>query len=106
MLSDDNQRWMFDKVGWLPCRADVDYSEILSRKPQMKAFIEIPQGYDEYGYIPILEFDEVLTKLAERLATAFLDASLANNPAGISRVISDAADETNTILRRANMFAD
>jgi multiple sugar transport system substrate-binding protein len=106
MLNDDNQRWMFDNVGWLPCRTDVDYSAILSRKPQMKSFIEIPQGYNEYGYIPLPEFDEIITKLAERLATAYLDASLARNNAGIAKVIADAVEETNTILRRAGHYAD
>ena len=106
MVSDDMQRWMFDNVGWLPSRQDVDYSAILSKKPQFKSFIEVPQGYTEYGYIPIGEFDEILTKFAERLAAAYLDAGLANNPAGIAKVMSDAAEETNTILRRAGLYAD
>jgi len=106
MVSDDMQRWMFDNVGWLPSRQDVDYSAILTKTPQLKAFIEMPQGYTEYGYTPIAAFDEVLTKFAERLAAAYLEASLANNPAGIAKVMSDAAEETNTILRRAGLFAE
>jgi multiple sugar transport system substrate-binding protein len=106
MANDDNQRWMFDNVGWLPSRKDVDYSEILSRKPQFKSFIEMPQGYNEYGYTTIAEFDEILTKFAERLANAYLDASLANNNAGIAKVMADSAEETNTILRRAGKYAD
>jgi multiple sugar transport system substrate-binding protein len=106
MVNDDNQRWMFDNVGWLPSRKDVDYSEILSRKPQFRSFIEMPQGYNEYGYVTIAEFDEILTKFAERLANAFLDASLANNPAGVAKVLADSAEETNSILRRAGLYAD
>jgi multiple sugar transport system substrate-binding protein len=106
MVSDDMQRWMFDNVGWLPSRQDVDYSAILTKTPQLKAFIDVPQGYSEYGYIPIGAFDEILTKFAERLAAAYLDAGLANNPAGIAKVMSDSAEETNTILRRAGLFAE
>jgi len=106
MVNDDMQRWMFDNVGWLPSRADVDYSQILSKTPQLKSFIEVPQGYTEYGYTPIGEFDEILTKFAERLAAAYLDANLANNPAGIAKVMADSAEETNTILRRAGLYAD
>lgn len=106
LISDDNQRWMFDKIGWLPARQDVDFTEILSRKPQMKAFIESPDGYGEYGYVSIGVFDELLTKLAERLANAFLDSSLAGNEAAIARVISDAAAETDTILKKANLYSE
>ena len=106
MVNDDMQRWMFDNVGWLPSRKDVDYSAILAKTPQFRSFIEMPQGYNEYGYVTIAEFDEIITKFAERLAAAYLDASLANNPAGIAKVMADAADETNTILRRAGLYAD
>jgi multiple sugar transport system substrate-binding protein len=106
MVSDDMQRWMFENVGWLPSRADVDYSQILNKKPQLKSFIEVPEGYNEYGYIPIAVFDEILTKFAERLAAAFLNAGLANNAAGIAKVMADSAEESNTILRRAGLYAD
>jgi multiple sugar transport system substrate-binding protein len=106
LVNEDNQRWMFDKIGWLPCRQDVDYSEIFTKQPQMHAFIDSPAGYQQYGYVPIIEFEEVLAKFSERLATAFLDASLAGNNAGMAKVMSDAAEETNTILRRANLYAD
>jgi len=40
------------------------------------------------------------------LAAAYLDAGLANNPAGIAKVMSDSAEETNNILRRAGLYAD
>jgi multiple sugar transport system substrate-binding protein len=106
MVNDDSQRWLFDNVGWLPSRKDVDYSALLAKKPQFKSFIEMPQGYNEYGYVTIAVFDEILTKFAERLATAFLDASLANNAAGITKVMADSAEETNTILRRAGLYAE
>jgi len=105
-VNDANQQWMLDNVGWLPSRQDVDFSEILARKPQMKAFVELPAGYQEYGYVPIAAFDELLTKLAERLAMAYLNDSLAGNKAAIAKVISDAADETNAILKKAKLFSE
>lgn len=98
MVNDANQQWLLDNVGWLPGRGDVDLKEIIARNPQFEAFVASPAGYEEYGYIPIGPFDEVMTRLAERLVTAFLDKSLANNPAGIAKVIADAAAETNQIL--------
>jgi len=106
LVNDDNQRWMLDNVGWLPSRQDVDFSGILARKPQLKGFVEMPAGFQEYGYVPIAVFDELLTKLAERLAMAYLDSSLEGNPKAIAKVISDAADETNAILTKAKLFSE
>lgn len=106
LVNDANQKWMFDNVGWLPTRMDVDFTDILNRKPQMKAFVESPKGYEEYGYIPMPAFDEIMTKLAERLVMAFLDESLAGKDAAIAKVISDAATETNAILRKAGLYGE
>jgi len=106
IVNDDNQRWMLDNVGWIPSRQDVDYSAIFAKKPQLKPFIDMPQGYNEFAYTPIACFDELLTKFADRLAAAYLDSTLANNPAGIAKLISDCADETNSVLQKAGVYAE
>jgi len=106
MVNDANQKWMLDNVGWLPARMDVDLKEIIARKPQFEAFVATAPDYEEFGYIPIGPFDELATRLAERLVAAFMDASLANNPAGIAKVIADAAEETNQILKRSNFYGE
>lgn len=106
LVSDANQQWMLDNVGWLPSRQDVDFSAILAKKPQLKGFVEMPAGYQEYGYVPIAAFDELLTKLAERLAMAYLDSSLAGNDAAIAKLIADAAEETNAILKKAKLYGE
>ena len=106
LVNDENQQWMLDNVGWLPSRQDVDFSAILARKPQLKGFVEMPAGYQEYGYIPIAAFDELLTKFAERLSMAYLNEGLAGNDAAIAKVIADAAEETNTILKKAKLFSE
>jgi len=68
--------------------------------------VEMPAGYQEYGYIPIAAFDELLTKFAERLSMAYLNEGLAGNDAAIAKVIADAAEETNTILKKAKLFSE
>lgn len=97
--------WLLENVGWLPCRQDVDYSPVTDKIPQFKAFTMSDPDYQEYGYIVIAPFDEIMTKLAERLVTAYLDASLVDNPDGIAKVIEDAANETNDILDKAGLYA-
>lgn len=98
--------WLLENVGWLPVRQDVDLSATFAKTPQFKAFAMNDPKYEEFGYTVITPFDEIMTKLAERLVSAFLDKSLANNPAGISKVIEDAANETNEILKKAKLYGE
>lgn len=105
-MNEANQQWMLDNVGWLPARQDIDLSASIAKNPQIEAFLASPEGYEEFGYIPIASFDELATKLAERLVTAFLDNSLVGNDAAIKKTLSDAAEETNTILKKAGLFSE
>ncbi len=98
-------QFLLKEVGWLPSRRDVDYEPVFKEVPQFGAFLHPDPKYEEYGYISIAPFDEVMTKLAERLVKAYLDKSLLDNPAGIAKVIDDAAKETNAILQKANLYA-
>jgi len=101
-----NLVWLLDNVGWLPVRQDINLDSVLAKKPQFKAFVMSDPKYEEFGYTVIAAFDEIMTKLAERLVAAFLDKSLANNPAGIAKVIQDAANETNEILKKAKLYGE
>jgi len=106
MNDSKNLVWMLDNVGWLPARQDVDLSAVFAKKPQLKAFVMNDPKYDEFGYVIIPAFDEIMTKLAERLVAAFLDKNLAKNPAGIAKAIADAASETNEILKKAKLYGE
>jgi len=106
MNEPENLVWLLDNVGWLPVRQDVDLSSVYSKKPQFKAFTMNDPKYEEFGYTVMASFDEVMTKFAERLVAAYLDKSLVNNPSGIDKVISDAANETNEILKKAKLYSD
>jgi len=106
MNEPENLVWLLDNVGWLPVRQDVDLSSVYSKKPQFKAFTMNDPKYEEFGYTVMASFDEVMTKFAERLVAAYLDKSLANNPSGIDKVISDAANETNEILKKAKLYSE
>jgi multiple sugar transport system substrate-binding protein len=98
--------WMLDNVGWLPARQDVDLGAVFAKKPQLKAFVMNDPKYNEFGYTIIPCFDEIMTKFAERLVAAYLDKSLANNPAGIAKTIEAAATETNDILKKAKLYSE
>ena len=96
---------MLDEIGWVPLRQQgFDSSSVVAKKPQLKAFLSYADSVERFNYEPIAEFDEIMTKLAERLSAAYLDESLVDNTAGMQRVLDDAAKETNDILRRANRY--
>lgn len=100
MVQPEYQKMVLDEVGWLPSRQDVDFSEIVERKPAFKAFLVNDPELEFYKYPPLGVFDEIQTKYSDRLVNAYLDASLANNPAGIKKILDDATVEGNAILKR------
>lgn len=104
LVSPEAQNFMLENIGWLPSRADVDYSDVLNKIPAFKAFLINDPTYTPMFTPKIGVFDEIWTKLAERLQKAFLDPTLANNPAGVQKVLDDAAAETNDILKRENLL--
>ncbi len=106
VLRPENQQLLLEMTGWQPTRQDVDYSAQIRKAPQYKAFFEVPEGFEFYWDVPIGSFDEIQTKLAARLERAFADRSLVDNPAGIAKVIEEAAKETNDILRREGMLGE
>jgi multiple sugar transport system substrate-binding protein len=106
MIRPENQKFMLDRVGWLPSRKDVDYSEIFAKKPAFKAFLVADPAYKSVGTPRIGVFDEIWTKLAERLTMMYLDKGLLDNPAGMKKALEDAAAETNTILKREKLYGE
>ena len=106
MIRPENQKFMLDRVGWLPSRKDVDYSEVFAKKPAFKAFLVADPAYKSTGTPRIGVFDEIWTKLAERLTTMYLDKGLLDNPAGMKKALDAAAAETNTILKREKLYGE
>ncbi|MBE3114526.1 MAG: extracellular solute-binding protein [Actinobacteria bacterium] len=104
MLQPEYQKSLFEETGWLPARDDVDYSAIYEKTPQLRLFLEVPENLEFYGYDTIAYCDEIWTRLSERLADAYLDKSLLDNPEGIARVIHEAAEETNNILKENELY--
>ena len=99
-----NLVWLLDKVGWLPNRKDVDYSSVTSETPAFNAFLQYPTGYTFFTLPAIAPIEEILTRLAARLTRGFTDPALAKEDAAIDAFLSEAAKETNTILRRADLL--
>ncbi len=96
--------YLLGSIGWIPQRQDYTYAEALKAKPQFAAFVFKDPNYKLYTAPNIGQFDEIQTKLAERLSKAYLDSSLLNNDAGMKKVLEDAAKESDDILKKANLY--
>jgi multiple sugar transport system substrate-binding protein len=104
----DLENIQYEQVGWLPPRNDVNlrHPEVYKQVPQYKYFAEVPSNYELYPYPKLSVTDEALTKLAERLVSAYQDVTLLDNPDGIRKVMDEAAKETNKILKENNMYGE
>jgi multiple sugar transport system substrate-binding protein len=105
LIQPESQKFMLENVGWLPSRSDVDYTEILNKIPAFKAFLVKDAAYKPVFTPKIGAFDEIWTKLAQRLQDAYLKKELLDNPSGIKKVLDDAAAETNEVLKREGLLA-
>ena len=91
-------------TGWTSMRQDVDWSPVLKETPQYKPFLVWDKGRDLYAEPAIPVWDELETKLADRLVTAFADKSLVDNQAGIAKAIKDMATQSDDLLKKADVY--
>jgi multiple sugar transport system substrate-binding protein len=100
-LTDQDQQLSIPTIsGWLPTRANLDLTAFLGANPGYAGFFKTPAGFT-YVFNPKLpEFDELETKLADHLVTAYADyATLSGNPTKIQGLLDTWAAETNAILQ-------
>jgi len=93
-----------EMTGWTSMRQDVDWTPILKETPQLKPFLVWDKGRGQYTEPAIPVFDELETKLAERLVTAYADKSLMDNPDGIAKRIKEMAAQSDELLKKAGLY--
>lgn len=93
-----------EMTGWTSMRQDVDWTPILKETPQFKPFLVWDKGRGQYTEPAIPVFDELETKLAERLVTAYADKSLMDNPDGIAKRIKEMAAQSDELLKKAGLY--
>jgi len=96
---------MYLNVGWVPTRKDVSYEDVYKEAPQLRNLT-----YKDYNNVQFYDqmvcTDEIYTKLAERLMAAYTRKDLLDNPEGIAKVIAEAAEETDNILKEAGLYGE
>jgi multiple sugar transport system substrate-binding protein len=101
----DNLVWLLKNVGWLPNRTGVDYSPVTKTVPAFGAFVDYPKGYKFFTLPAIDPIEEILTRIAARLTSAFADAKLVDDDAAIKKVLAETEAQANAILDREGLLA-
>jgi multiple sugar transport system substrate-binding protein len=92
------------EVGWLSLRQDVDWAPLLKETPQYKAFVVWDKARQIYAEPALPLWDEIESRMADRLVTAYADKSLLDNPAGIAKVMKDMAAQSDELLKKAGLY--
>ncbi len=106
LTSKENGERVVTMTGWLSDREDIDWDAILAETPQFEAFLRPPAELGYYVDALIAPYDEIQTRLAERLALTYLDKTLVDNPEGIAKAIHEMAMETDEILKKAGLYGE
>jgi multiple sugar transport system substrate-binding protein len=104
LTSPENAFRLTSMTGWVSARQDVDWGPLLQKVPQFEVFVRPPK--DVVYYVePILPvWDEIESKMADRLTAAYVDPSLNGNPAKVAQSIHEMAAETDGILKEADLY--
>ncbi len=100
----DNALRLTTMTGWVSERQDVNWKPLLSTTPQFEPFVSPPKGLEFYVDPVLGVFDEIQTKMADRLTSAYVDASLKDNPTKIAEVVHRMAAEVDELLKGANIY--
>ena len=91
-------------TGWVAARADVDWKPLLAKTPQFQVFVDPPKDIEFYVEPVLAPWDEIQTKMAERLSQAYVDPSLLNNPDKIAAVVHEMAVQADSLLKENDLY--
>lgn len=106
LTNSENTMLQVKETGWVSPRQDADMTALVEEIPQYAVFVNPPAEMGYYAYPTIPCFDEILTKMADKLTAAYLDKSLLDNPDGIAATIKAMADETDAILKENGIYGE
>jgi multiple sugar transport system substrate-binding protein len=105
LTSRENALRLTSMTGWVSERGDVNWKPLLERTPQFEVFVEPPKDM-EYYIEPILTaWDEIESKMADKLSAAYVDPALNGNPAKLADAVHAMAVQTDQLLKEADLYS-
>ncbi|MBV9523108.1 MAG: extracellular solute-binding protein, partial [Alphaproteobacteria bacterium] len=100
----ENSLRLTSMTGWVSERGDVDWKPLLDKTPQFAVFVEPPKDM-EYYIEPVLPpWDEIESKMADKLTAAYIDPVLNGNPAKVAEAVHAMAAQTDQLLKEADLY--
>jgi multiple sugar transport system substrate-binding protein len=90
--------------GWSSRRKGVDWSPLLAEIPQFETFVSPPADVVPFVDPVLPVFDEIQTRIAERLPGLYVDPDLNGNPDKVAAAIHELAELADGILKQADLY--
>ncbi len=105
LTSKQNAFLLTSMTGWVSERADVDWKPLLEKIPQFAVFVDPPRDVEFYVEPVLTPWDEIQSRMADKLTAAFVDPGLNGNPARVAEAIHAMAEQTDQLLKDADLYA-
>jgi multiple sugar transport system substrate-binding protein len=105
LTNQENSLRLTSMTGWLSERADVDWKPLLDKTPQFAVFVEPPKSVEYYVEPILTPWDEIQSKMADKLTAAFSDPALNGNPAKVAQAVHQMAAQTDQLLKEEDLYA-
>lgn len=104
LTSAENGLRLTTMTGWLSERQDVDWAPLLQETPQFATFVSPPEDVEFYIEPVLSVWNEIESRMADKLAVAYVDPALADDPAKVAEAIKEMADQTDQLLEEAGLY--
>ena len=105
LTNQENSLRLTTMTGWVSARADVDWKPLLATTPQFKVFVDPPKDMTYYVEPVLTPWDEIQSKMADKLAAAYINPALEGDPAKLAEAVHQMAAQTDQLLKDADLYA-
>jgi multiple sugar transport system substrate-binding protein len=105
LTNKQNSLLLTSMTGWVSERADVDWKPLLDKTPQFSVYVDPPKGLEFYVEPVLTPWDEIQSRMADKLTAAFIDPTLEGNPAKLAEAVHGMAQQTDQLLKEADLYA-
>src|SRR5262249_21905869 len=105
LTNPENSLRLTSMTGWVSERGDVDWKPLLARTPQFGVFVSPPKDMQYYVEPILTVWDEIQSKMADKLTAAFIDPALNGNPGKVADAVHAMAAQTDQLLKEAGLYS-
>ena len=104
LTSEEAAPKLIELSGWIPERVKFNSEALVKENPQYQIFVNPPKNVGFYADPVLPCFDEIQTKVADKLVEIYLNSKLVDNPQGIKNAAKEIGDLVDSILKRNGAY--